>query len=157
MRRSFNLSTLKPSTGQVIGLSIKISISFAVCSFTQLSRSETGGVVTGWADMGIQGSSVRTYLKTGCWPGCGSSNRWIRPRALFPGVCGMFGVDSSARNGMGDVLEVWIPGPLPRACRNLPRLLEGWRRRPSQSGLPGRIRTRLIWKGENLGVRRREE
>lgn len=50
----------------------------------------------------------------------------------------MFGVDSRARTGMGDVLQVWIQGPLPRGCRGPPWLSEGWRRRPSQLGLPDR-------------------
>lgn len=55
---------------------------------------------------GAQGSPVRTCLKAHSQgQGRGSLNGWIRPRALFPGVCSVFGVDSRLRIGMGDVYK----------------------------------------------------
>lgn len=65
----------------------------------------------------------------------------------------MSGVDSRARTGMGDVLQVWIPGPLPRGCRGHHGSLRVGGGDPVSPGFQtGKMRERLLWKGEDLGV-----
>lgn len=84
-------------------------------SLADQKREERGQRGT---DRGAQGCPVRTCLKLGSQGhGHWCSNQWIRPRALFPGMCRKFGVDSSSKIEMGDVASVDTSVPRSSAKR----------------------------------------